>query len=505
MRVSVEQSVDPTKLALTESGDLFSPFRDNIIGYDQRFRTPYGEQRLVYADCTASGRLYGPIEDKMRELFGPFVGNTHSESSATGTAMTHAYHLAHQIIKKHVNAGPNDALLFAGFGMTSGVNKLQRILGLKIPEQYRERFSIPEQQRPVVFVTHMEHHSNHTTWYETIADVLVLKSTPEGLVDLDDLRLLLGEYKDRSLKIGAFTACSNVTGIHTPYHEMARIMHEQGGVCIVDFAASAPYVSIDMHPADPMERLDAIAFSPHKFLGGPGSSGVLVFDSNLYHLKSPDQPGGGTVLWTNPWGQYQFFPDIEVREDGGTPGFLQAIKAALTVELKQEMGIERMRRREDEIVKKMFGGLCTIPGLTILADKIDHRLGMISFYFDDIHYNLVVKLLNDRFGIQVRGGCSCAGTYGHYLLHVDRYTSKRITDKIDEGDLSAKPGWVRMSIHPTTTDAEIDFMIDALRQIQKQIGLWEKDYTYDSHANEFKHKDDRQEFQRTVEQWFEFR
>lgn len=484
--------------------EYFGQFREHIIGHRHPVQTPYGQRPLVYADWVASGRLYRPIEERILNEFGPLVGNTHSESSITGTAMTHAYHLAHQIIKKHVNAGRDDALLFVGFGMTAAINKLQRILGLKIHERFKKHCTLPEELRPVVFVTHMEHHSNQTTWYESLADVHVIKPNAEGLIDLDDLLVLLEQYRERKLKIGCFTACSNVTGIQIPYHKLARIMHEHGGICIIDFAASAPYVDINMHPNDPLEHLDALVFSPHKFLGGPGASGVLVFNSSLYTLESPDQPGGGTVLWTNPWGEYRFFPDIEIREDGGTPGFLQAIRAALAVELKEQMNSELMLQREQQLVQKAFDGLRQIPGLTILADNIQHRLGIISFYFEKIHYNLVVKLLNDRYGVQVRGGCSCAGTYGHYLLHVDQYTSKRITDKIDEGDLSAKPGWVRLSLHPTTTDREVEFILNALREIEKNAQEWTKVYMYDLHTNEFRHKDDRGELQQAVEQWFKF-
>lgn len=482
----------------------FEPFRNNIVGHHHRFLTPYGEKELVYTDWTASGRLYRPIEQRILDELGPFVGNTHSESNVTGTSMTQAYHHAQQVIKKHVNAGPRDVLLFVGFGMTAAVNKFQRILGLRVPEQLQPYLQLPAELKPVVFVTHMEHHSNHTTWYESIADVIVIKPTAEGLIDFDDLHELLHHYKERPLKIGSFTACSNVTGVRTPYHQLARIMHEHGGLCFVDFAASAPYVHINMHPPDPMEKLDAIFFSPHKFLGGPGTSGVLVFDANLYHLEHPDQPGGGTVLWTNPWGKYRFKPEIEEREDGGTPGFLQAIKAALAVELKEEMGIERMLAREEELVSLLFKGLRSIPGLTILADHLEDRLGMMSFYLNDVHYNLVVKLLNDRFGIQARGGCSCAGTYGHYLLHVDQFTSKRITDKIDEGDLSIKPGWVRISIHPTTTDAEAEYVIEAVREIARNGKQWGADYTYDPHTNEFRHHNENGLMERTVKKWFSF-
>ena len=480
----------------------FSSFRKNIIGINQKFHSPYGEQTILYADWTASGRLYEPIEQRLREKFFPFVGNTHSESSVTGTAMTKAYHRAHEIIKRHVHAGKNDVLLNIGSGMTSAVNKFQRMLGMKIPESLSHYVSLPKEMRPVVFVTHMEHHSNQTTWEETIADVVVIKATAEGLVDVNDLRFLLDQYTERKIKIGSFTACSNVTGIATPYHALAKIMHEHGGLCFVDFAASAPYVHIDMHPADPLEQLDAIFFSPHKFLGGPGTSGVLIFDSTLYHLKTPEQPGGGTVLWTNPWGGHRYYSDIELREDGGTPAFLQTIKSALCVQLKEKMDVEKIHAREKELVRKMFAGLRSIPRVHILADAIEDRLGIFSFYADDIHYNLIVRLLNDRFGIQTRGGWSCAGTYGLYLLHVDRYTSNRITDKINHGDLSEKPGWVRASLHPTTTDEEAEYILHAIEQIIKNIDAWQKEYRYDNTCNEFFHLQENGILGKEIESWF---
>lgn len=466
----------------------FEPFRQNTIGFDQTFLSPYGEKKIVYADWIASGRLYKPIEDKISTLFGPFVGNTHSEESITGTTMTIAYHYSHDLIKKHVNAGKDDVIVTAGAGMTGMVNKFQRILGLRVAEQLKDFMNLPQSLRPVVFITHMEHHSNQTSWLETIADVIVIKPTTEGLVDLNDLEEQLKKYSERKLKIGSFTACSNVTGIHTPFHDLAKLMHEHDGFCFVDFACSAPYEEINMNPADPLKKLDAIFFSPHKFLGGPGSSGVLIFDAKLYKNRVPDDPGGGTVDWTNPWGEHKFVNNIEAREDGGTPAFLQAIKAALAIKLKEEMGVEYILRREEHLVKTAFAGLKKIPGLQILAGNIEHRLGAISFYVERIHYNLIVKILNDRFGIQVRGGCSCAGTYGHYLLHVTPQMSKHIIEKIDHGDLSEKPGWVRMSIHPTMTDDELKLIIHALEEIVKNIDSWKEDYVYNNHKNEYYHK-----------------
>lgn len=482
----------------------FKPFRDNIIGIDHQFDSPYGKVPLVYADWIASGRLYRPIETKMIGTIGPLIGNTHTETSETGTLMTKAYHLAHKKIKDHVHASQDDVIITAGFGMTAVVNKLQRMLGMKSCGHETKRGCITEFERPVVFITHMEHHSNHTSWFETMADLVQIPPTHDLLIDLDQLRSLLEKYKDRKVKIGSFTACSNVTGLETPYHQMAKLMHEYGGYCFADFAASAPYVDMDMHPADPMEKLDAVYFSPHKFLGGPGSSGVLIFDKNIYSgHRAPDQPGGGTVDWTNPWGEYKYIDDIEAREDGGTPGFLQAIRAALAIELKNQMGTENIRIREEELVNLAFKEMDRIPDLHILAKHNRKRLGIISFYLKNIHFNLVVKLLNDKFGIQVRGGCACAGTYGHYLLDVSYDKSHLITSLISSGDLSLKPGWIRLSMHPTMTDDELLYIMDAIGQVQKNSKKWGNDYLYNRHTNEFRHINEPEDKTELVKEWFD--
>jgi selenocysteine lyase/cysteine desulfurase len=482
--------------------DYFKKFRENTVGNEVVYKTPYGEKTLIYADWIASGRLYFPIEERLLNTFGPLVGNTHTETSETGTMMTKSYHLAHKLIKNHVNAGPNDVIITTGFGMTGVIVKFQRMLGLKSCGKLIGSSCIQESDKPVVFLTHMEHHSNQTSWYETIAEVVVLNPDKNLLVDPEELRRQLEIYKDRKFKIGSFTACSNVTGIGTPYYQLAKIMHEYGGVCFIDFAASAPYATIDMHPSDPMEKLDAIFFSPHKFLGGPGASGVLVFDKSMYKIESPDQPGGGTVEWTNPWGDYKFIDDIEVREDGGTPGFLQAIKSALVLEVKNEMGVENIHRREKELTEIAFTEFENIPGLHILAENVSERLGIISFYLDSIHFNLVVKLLSDRYGIQTRGGCACAGTYGHYLLNVSHEKSNKITTKINYGDLSEKPGWIRLSLHPTMTDNELETVIKALREIRAKHRSWGQDYNYDKHTNEFKHISEHGEKDEIVKSWF---
>lgn len=483
---------------------------------------------MIYADWTASGRAYKPIEDRLVNEIMPLLGNTHTETTVTGTAMTRAYEASKQIIKKHVNASKDDVLIFAGSGMTGAVNKLQRLLGLRIPERimdYVKPGTLPSQEelkgsalkihslfsnylevddnlKPVIFVSHMEHHSNQTSWLETIADVVIIPNNENGNVCLKSLENLLNEYQNRTNKIVAITGCSNVTGIQTPYHEAAKIAHKFNGLCFVDFACSAPYISIDMHPEEVAAALDAIFFSPHKFLGGQGTPGVLIFNKKLYKNIIPDQPGGGTVTYTNPWKHHEYIHDIEHREDGGTPPFLQGIKAALAVKLKEEMGIKNMLEREEQLLEIIFERLPKIPGIEILEGQNTKRLGVISFLLKGAHFNLVVKLLNDRFGIQTRGGCACAGTYGHILLHVDELHSYEILDELHKGDLSCKPGWIRMSIHPIMTNEEVHYILDSIQQVAAHYAEWSKEYNYEPETNEYIHRSFTDGANKLVNDWF---
>lgn len=471
----------------------FSKYRKGIIGQDSTINTPIHESiNLIYADWTASGRMYLPIEERIRQKFLPFVANTHTDTNYTGSKMTYAYHRAQEIIKAHVGASKNDVLISSNSGMTGVLNKFQRILGLKIHESFKHLIKLDKNEKPIIFITHMEHHSNQTSWIETIADVIVVPPDKNGLVSVDNFRKTIKQYDSRKLKIAAITSCSNVTGIMTPHMDIAELIHNSNGLCFVDFACSAPYVSIDMHINDAKGRhLDAIFFSPHKFLGGPGTTGILIFNISLYSNSVPDDPGGGTVDWTNPWGEHKFIDDIEAREDGGTPAFLQTIKVAMCLKLKDEMGVENIQKREEEILDQLWDPLEQIPNLHILAGQHKKRLGVISFYIDNLHYNLGVKMLNDRFGIQTRGGCSCAGTYGHYLLNVTQEQSKKITDRISLGDCSSKPGWIRLSIHPTQTNSEIKYIINALEELALNHQKWKEEYEIDLVSGKVTHKDKR--------------
>lgn len=500
----MSESIYDTKKVNSESQleHYFQEFANGVIGQNYKFKSVCGEQELLYADWIASGRLYQPIEDIMQQKIGPMVANTHSFSSETGKASTYAYRHARSIIKEHVNANEDDVLVTGNTGMTGVLAHFMRIIGFRFPDAKLKKASLPEHERPVVFISHMEHHSNHVPWMETIADVVILECNDQQLICPDKLKEALERYKNRITKIGSFTACSNVTGIISPYQELAKIMHQHGGYCFIDFAASAPYVDIDMHPEDPEARLDAVFFSPHKFLGGPGTCGVLVFNKHLYKATCPDVPGGGNVQWTNPWGEYAYFKDIEVKEDGGTPGFLQVMRTALAMRLKNKMNTRKIEEREEELLSLCFKELKKIPNVFILGNTDVKRIGCISFGIKNVHYNLIVRLLNDRFGIQVRGGWSCASTYGHYLFHYNEETSEDMVKDLNEKDLTEKPGWVRLSLHPITTNKEALFICDAIKQVAEHYKTWGEDYTYNKSNNEFEHKDKDTEIIKKVKDWF---
>jgi selenocysteine lyase/cysteine desulfurase len=485
----------------------FSSFRNNIIGHHQSFESPFGKKQIIYADWTATGRAYRPIEECLQKEIMPYLANTHTETTITGTLMSKAYEEAKLIVKEHVRANSDDALVFCGNGMTGAVNKLQRILGLRIPERLtdylkNEGLQFDETLKPIVFVTHMEHYSNHISWLETIASVEIIPADKNGNVDLAYFRNLLEQFKHRKNKIAAVTACSNVTGIQTPYREIAKLVHEYDGLCFVDFASSAPYIDINMHPEEKDMHLDAIYFSPHKFLGGAGTPGVLIFNKKIYKNTVPDQPGGGTVLYSNPWRVHEYITNIEQREDGGTPPFLQGIKAAMCVRLKEQMGVENILRREEEMLQVIFARFSKMKNVEVLEGNIKKRLGVISFIVNGAHHNLIVKMLNDRFGIQTRGGCSCAGTYGHMLLHVDKARSYEILNSIHSGDMLSKPGWIRLSVHPTMTNAEIDFIMDAIELTVSYFEEWMEDYTYDAASGEYVFKGFEAKELSLVEDWF---
>jgi selenocysteine lyase/cysteine desulfurase len=322
----------------------------------------------------------------------------------------------------------------------------------------------------VVFVGPYEHHSNELGWRETIADVVEIVEDSDGHIDLDDLERRLIEFSDRPLRIGSFSAASNVTGIITDTSAISTLLHKHGALSFWDFAAAAPYVGISMRQkeAGNLDYKDAIFISPHKFIGGPGTPGVLVVRKDLLANRVPSVPGGGTVAYVNNL-VHRYLTDPEHREEGGTPAIVESIRAGLVFQLKEAVGVPEIRRREEDFIQRAIDSWAQNPNIQILGNPKAERLSIVSFVirFGDryLHHNYVVALLNDLFGIQARGGCSCAGPYGHRLLGIDLDTSRQIERQIGLGCEVVKPGWVRVNFNYFISEEEFEFIVEGVHLI----------------------------------------
>jgi selenocysteine lyase/cysteine desulfurase len=447
--------------------------RDNLVGRDTWIDTPCGRRRRVYFDYVAAGPAFGPIEDLVSRSVLPHMANTHTESNSSGRRMTHLVDGAYRSITAALNARDDDVLIFTGAGSTSAINRLILAMGLRVPSQIAsicgcaER--IPVECRPIIFRSMMEHHSNDISWRETIGETRFVGFDKTGRIDWRDLerQLALPEVRERPIRIGTFSAASNVTGILSDVDALARAMHAGGGLAFFDYAAAAPHVRIDLHPGgDEAARKDAVFLSTHKFVGGPQTPGLLAANRALFTSPVPVEPGGGTVLYTSPW-NHRYLVDVKAREAGGTPPIVQIIRAGLVFQLKRWLGDDLLRDAEREVVGRVKKRLLKNPALELLGDHEAERLGVFSVVFHGgaLHHNLAVRLLNDRFGIQVRAGCMCAGTYGHELLGIGRDRSEEIRCALDRGELWTKPGWVRISTSPATDPADIDLLLDAVDTI----------------------------------------
>lgn len=479
--------------------------RAQTLGADTPIQTPFGERLLVYADYTASGRCLGFVEDYCCEL-AALHANSHTEDSLTGHAMTHLLHEAEAAIKRAINAGTSGKVICCGTGSTGAIHKLQEILGVAISpvtlqflneSMGKGALDAIRGTQPVVFVGPYEHHSNEVTWREGLATVVEVDLDANGALDLAHLDDLLQDPRFEGRKLmGSFSSASNVTGLKSPVHEIARLLHRRGAIALFDYAASAPYVPIDMNPdGDPEGRLDAVFFSPHKFIGGPGSAGVLVFDEALYHSElAPSVGGGGTVDYVGPQG-HDFTADIEARERAGTPGVFQVVRAALALEIKRELGVETIQNREHRLLEPALSRWMDHERVEILGPSDPtKRIGIVSFNIADgeggyLHPKLVTTLLNDLFGIQSRAGCSCAGPYGHRLLAIDQETSERYRRIIRKGTHGVKPGWCRVGFHYTMDDDEARFVMDAVELIADHGSCFIPLYDFDVDTGCWTHKE----------------
>jgi selenocysteine lyase/cysteine desulfurase len=484
---------------------LVGTVRASVIGDDAVLDGPFGGRRMVYADYTASGRAVTFIESFIRNEVLPLYANTHTEASATGLQTTRLREDARRLIHGAVGGSEDDVVIFCGTGSTGAIDKLAHVLGLRIPAALDDRYgfsdTIPADERPVVFVGPYEHHSNELPWRDSIADVVTIVETADGRVDLGHLEQELQRFAHRPLKIGSFSAASNVTGIVTAVDQVAIVLHRYGALSCWDYAAAGPHLPIDMNPSPgiPDGQLaykDAVFLSPHKFVGGPGTPGVLVAKRSLFQNRVPAVPGGGTITFVDPT-HHSYDPDPAIREEGGTPAIVESIRAGLAFGLKEAVGAEEIGRREEDFVRRALDSWSADPNIEILGNQEVERLAIVSFGLRHrrglLHSNFVVAVLSDLFGIQARSGCFCAGPYIHRMYPVDQAWSRRMGSEVALGHLGAKLGFVRVGFNYFMSDAVFDYIVEAVHLLANEGWKLLPLYRFDPRTGLWRHENRRAE------------
>ncbi|MCG3670858.1 aminotransferase class V-fold PLP-dependent enzyme [Aliarcobacter butzleri] len=428
--------------------DVFRPFFDkntNILNFI-RYNT-IGKNKKEYFDYTASGLGFRQIENRIHDVLETYA-NTHSKEASNADKTTNYYERARINLAHNLELTDDFAILPSGCGSTAAIKHFQELLGLYIPPATKKRFNfeIDEKNAPLVIVGPYEHHSNEVSFREALCETQRVNLDKDGLVDLNHLKEILEKNKNREI-IASFCIASNVTGIITPYEEISKILRAYNAIICFDAAASSPYMNIPCH------LFDAMFMSSHKLLGGPGSCGLLVIRKDLIDTSiAPTFAGGGTVEYVNKNLQlYQ--KEIEAREDAGTPGILQLIRASLAYQLRNEISFDFIKKQKDELKEFLINELKKIPNCVIYGNQEAQNIGIISFNIRGLSpYDLCNKI-SSQDGFQTRAGCSCAGPYGHDLLGIEKL------------DRTNRPGWVRVSIHFSQTKDDIKNLVESIKKV----------------------------------------
>lgn len=452
----------------------FAGLRNGLIGKDAKVTGPFGEKTMLYADYVASGRALRQVEELIMAEVLPYYSNSHTEASFCGARMTGLRRDAREFIAQSCGATAEDCVLFTGPGATAGLNRIVHLFGVK---------QAVLEGRPVqILIGPYEHHSNVLPWRESGAKVVEIPEAANGGPDQEALKAALSGAPADGLVIGAFSAASNVTGVMTNVAEITAILNEYGALCVWDYAGGAPYLPITMRPG-PKARIDALVLSPHKFIGGPGASGITVIRRAACIDATPSQPGGGTVSFVSPW-MHEYSPKLEAREEAGTPNVIGDIRAALAFAVKTAIGQDFIQTRNAEFARRGLDEWNECPQIEILGRSDLPRLPIFSFRLRDgsdgyVHHQLVTRMLSDSFGIQARGGCACAGPYVHRLLDLNQERSDVLMSLIAAGAELEKPGFIRLNFSVLMSDAEVGFILSSVRQLSETAASMATSYRAD--------------------------